>query len=435
MDSPYSHESLIQTWRRMRRRRQASGSKELAVGVDGARAETFEAALPYNLREISRRIHRTGPDGLPSYRFGPLLQFEHSKTGGGSRKIYVPRVRDQLVLRVMHEVVCAAAQKQLGTSLRPPKPTEMIDAFRRYAAGISCPFVLRTDIQSFFESVPRDRAAKRAASLIDEPITQGLLSRWSENIRARPAWHSGRGYDFAVEGLPPGLSLSSSLAELYLADLDAQAQKRFHWFRYVDDILVLCKSEADAHAAQAWVIEALESFNISISKPKTKIGKLQDGVSWLGLVHFNSETRAEPIRVRRWLKRFVSMKRHAAEQVRACSDSDSRESAVADFHRNLRKEVRGLGNSRPYWYARVSDQGLWKQLDSSLHAMIRSLHRLASLPAPSGRRLPSVHSTIAVRRQRLSAPHNADQGQCGTPLTSGPNADQGQITVCGAETK
>src|SRR5258705_7793683 len=382
----------------MRRRPHTTGLRELAVGTDGARAAAFEAGLQQNVREISRRIHRTDPDGLSSYRFGPLLRFEHSRIDGGPRNIYVPRVRDQLVLRVMHEVLCAAAQRQLGTSLNSQKPLEMIGAFRRDAAAISCPFVLRTDIQSFFESVPRERAIERAASLIDEPITLGLLHRWSKCITSRPAWHSGRVYDFEVEGLPPGLSLSSSLAQLYLVNLDAQARQRFHWFRYVDDILVLCRSEAEAHAAHDWVTEAIDTLGLSVSKSKTKIGRLQDGVSWMGLMHFNSETRAEPMRVRRWLRRFVLMRRRAAEQVRACSDFESRESAVARFHHDLRKEVRGLGNSRPYWYSHVSDEGLWRQLDSSLHAMVRSLHRLASLPAPSGRRLPSVHSTIAGRR-------------------------------------
>jgi hypothetical protein len=386
--------------------------RNLAVGADGTRAELFEAGLSQNLREISRRIHRTDQDDLPSYRFGPLLVFEHSKVGGVSRNIYVARVRDQLVLRVMHDVVCAAAQKQLGTSLKPPKPIEMVDSFRREVAAISCPFVLRTDIQSFFESVPRHRAAEHAANLIDERITQGLLLRWSEHIIARPAWHSGRGGDFLVAGLPPGLSLSSSLAELYLVNLDGQARKRLHWFRYVDDILVLCKSEAEAQAAHEWVCGAIENLSLSISIPKTKISRLQDGVSWLGLMHFNSETRADPVRVRRWLKRFVSMKRQAVAQIRACSDPEGRTSVVAAFHRNLRKEIRGVGNSRPHWYSRVSDHGLWKELDSSLHAMIRSLHRMASLPAPYGRLLPSVHSHIAARRQRLSAPQNADQGQC-----------------------
>jgi hypothetical protein len=434
-DSPYSVESLSRTWHKMRHHSRSLAIRELAVGADGTRAEAFEAGLSQNLKEISRRIHRTDHDGLPSYHFGPLLVFEHSRVGGVSRNIYVARLRDQLVLRVMHDLVCAAAQEQWATSLKPPKPIEMIDSFKRDAAAFSCPFILRTDIQSFFESVPRERVAEQAANLISEPITQRLLRRWSKHIIARPAWHSGRGCDFQVGGLPPGLSLSSSLAELYLVNLDSQAHKWLHWFRYVDDILVLCKSEAEAKAAQEWIRGAIENLSLSISMPKTKIARLQDGVSWLGLVHFNSETRADPSRVKRWLRRLVSMKRHAVEQVRACSDPESRAAAVAEFHHNLRREVRGVGNSRPHWYSRVSDDGLWRQLDSSLHAMIRSLHRLASLPAPSGRFLPSVHSNIAVRRQRLSAPQNAEQGQCvNSPDDSGLTADQGQIAARGAET-
>ncbi|MGA7414535.1 MAG: RNA-directed DNA polymerase, partial [Bryobacteraceae bacterium] len=347
----------------MRRRPHTSVKRELAAGADGTRAETFEAGLAQNLREISRRIHRTDQDGLPSYRFGRLLLFEHSKEGGVSRNIYVARIRDQLVLRVMSDVVCAAAQKRWGTSLKPPKPVEMIDSFRRDVATISCPFVLRTDIQAFFGSVPRDRVAEQAASLIDEPITRSLLFRWSEHIIAGPAWHSGRECDFPVAGLPPGVSLSSCLAELYLANLDGQAQKRFHWFRYVDDILVLCKSETEAQAAHEWVRGALENLGLSISMPKTNIARLQDGVSWLGLKHFDAETRADPMRVRRWLKRFVTMKRRAAEQIRVGADPESRVATVTEFHRNLRREIRGVGNSRPHWYSRVSDHGLWKQLD------------------------------------------------------------------------
>jgi hypothetical protein len=389
-----------------------SSIKQLAVGVDGTRAETFEARLAENLGEISRRIHRTDQDGLPSYRFGPLLMFEHSKVGSTSRNIYVARLRDQLVLRAMHGVICGAAEKELNTSLKPPNPIKMINIFRRDVAAIKSPYVLRTDIQSFFESVPRDRVTQQAASLVNEPLTQGLLLRWAGRIIARPAWHSGRGSDFSLAGLPPGLSLSASLAELYLLNLDAQARKRFNWFRYVDDILVLCKSEEEVQAAHEWVRGALEQLSLSISIPKTKIGRLHDGVSWLGLIHFNAETRADPTRVSRWLKRFASIKRRAAEQIRASSGPEAQLAAIAEFHRDLRSEVRGIGNSRPHWYSQVSDSGLWKRLDSSLHTMIRSVHRLASLPAPSGRFLPSVHSNISVRRQRLSAPQNASKGQC-----------------------
>ncbi len=204
-DSPYSVESLGETWQKMRRHPHALAMRVLAVGADGTRAETFEAGLGQNLSEISRRIHRTDQDGLPSYRFGPLLAFEHSKVDGASRNIYVPRVRDQLVLRVMHDVVCASAQSRLEISLKPPKPVEMIDRFRRDASGIPFPFVLRTDIQSFFESVSRDRVVEQAAGLIEEPITQSLLHRWPDlpGIRDEDAISRWRAYRPAFRYLLP----------------------------------------------------------------------------------------------------------------------------------------------------------------------------------------------------------------------------------------
>ena len=123
MTARYSTYAFMDLWQRLRRYDRQPEPKVLATGVDGVRCESFEANLEINLNEISRRIERQDDQGGPSYRFAPLLKIELPKSGGGSRSIHIPRIRDQLVLRAMHDALIEGAKSSLDVLLRPPAPT------------------------------------------------------------------------------------------------------------------------------------------------------------------------------------------------------------------------------------------------------------------------------------------------------------------------
>ena len=99
--SLFSPESLSAVWQRMRTHPVTGQPRELAAGVDGMKVASFERQLEANLAEISRMVARVADDGLPSYRFAPLLRFDQPKTSGGFRHIHIPRIRDQIVMRVI----------------------------------------------------------------------------------------------------------------------------------------------------------------------------------------------------------------------------------------------------------------------------------------------------------------------------------------------
>lgn len=427
----YGPDHLASVWNRIRHHPVSGRLRKTAVGVDGTRAEIFEANLSANLAEISRRVLRTAEDGLPSYRFGVLLCHDMVKPAGGVRRIHIARVRDQIVLRALHEDVQATAQRA-GTNLRVPSPAATTTSFRNVLRN--CPVVLRTDIQTFYDSVPRTLAVEQAARLDLHPISLKLMRRWDAEVLARPFWIPGTASDRPVAGLPQGLSLSASLSELYISSLDKDARTRFQYFRYVDDIAIACTSIREAEDALDWLTIRLGNLGLHLSATKTKIRRVEEGVPWLGLVHKDSRIEVEDGRVERWIRRFAAIRRNTVE--RLLVPGADHKAILSEFHLAIQGEISGRTSSRPSWYACADDIGKWRQLDSVLHSFIRSVHRISGAPEPQGRQLPSLHRAICGRRATffISAPSTADQGQCATtPILRGTTADQGHKAPDGAE--
>jgi hypothetical protein len=236
-----------------------------------------------------------------------------------------------------------------------------------------------------------------------------------------------------VPGLPQGLSLAASLSELWVSELDAEAQGRYRYFRYVDDIAIVCDSVGAAEDVLDWLLTQLRRLSLRLSPSKTAIIRIEEGVPWLGLTHFAGRSVVEMGRPERWLKRFAAIRREAAADLR--DPHADKTAALADFHKALRDEITGRTSSRPAWYAWVEDNGEWRAIDRSLHALIRSTHRLAGAPPPTGRQLPSVHRAVLSRRHHLSASSIADQGPCATLSRKGETiANQGHKAPDEAET-
>jgi len=85
------------------------------------------------------------------------------------------------------------------------------------------------------------------------------------------------------KGTPQGGVISPLLANIALNSLDwhlDQAGLRF--VRYADDFVVLCRTEAQVHEAQALVQQHLTSLGLTLSAEKTKLTKFREGFAFLG---------------------------------------------------------------------------------------------------------------------------------------------------------
>ncbi|WP_304650776.1 antiviral reverse transcriptase Drt3a [Tanticharoenia sakaeratensis] len=123
-------------------------------------------------------------------------------------------------------------------SLYRLKPANRDEVMKQLIGMISDGFnyhVLRTDISSFFESIPHDRILKKLKE--DQLLSQKSL-RLISGILFRYAWLAGT----PGIGLPRGLGISSYLSELYMREFDQRIKilgEVVFYARYVDDIVIL----------------------------------------------------------------------------------------------------------------------------------------------------------------------------------------------------
>ncbi|MBK1439668.1 hypothetical protein JHJ32_06705 [Parapedobacter sp. ISTM3] len=110
-------------------------------------------------------------------------------------------------------------------------------------------------IHAFFESPKEFRDAVKSGDL--------KLHRFPFRKNGKPV------------GFPQGLPISATLANLYLLKFDenilTDIVNRYEAFyrRYSDDIIVLCKPE-DAHFIENYMYDAIQNFNVDISREKTE---------------------------------------------------------------------------------------------------------------------------------------------------------------------
>lgn len=94
--------------------------------------------------------------------------------------------------------------------------------------------LIRTDIQSFYESIPR-------ADLTEKLLNNSLLTFSSKSLLQK-VFKSYERYTNGVDGVPRGIGVSAYLAEIYLSDFDKVIKGSsgvIYYARYVDDIVVV----------------------------------------------------------------------------------------------------------------------------------------------------------------------------------------------------
>lgn len=163
------------------------------------------------------------------------------------------------------------AMKQLETNLRSvhrleaPNRNRMIGQLYVALEGQLPRHILRTDIQSFYESVPHQALLSRlrvvgGISRTTFDLIKSLLNEW--------AAIGGRDI-----GLPTGVGLSAYLGEVFARQLDEAlvGHPSLHFYqRYVDDIVVVARSRLDRDALEALLTGSASSLGLTLNSGKTQ---------------------------------------------------------------------------------------------------------------------------------------------------------------------
>jgi RNA-directed DNA polymerase len=325
-------------------------------GSAGADAQTT-AHFGRRAEEELQRLHEQLRDG--TYRPQPVRRAWIPKPGSQEKRpLGIPAVRDRIVqgaLRHVLEPIFETEFAEHSYGFRPGRGAK--DALRHVDTLLKAGhvWVVDADLKSYFDTIPHERLM----ALVQERVGDGRVLALVESFLRAGVLEGTQGWQPTERGTPQGGVISPLLANLYLNPLDHQMEKAgWAMVRYADDFVVLCRSEAEAHAAlaavRAWVSEA----GLTLHPEKTRVvdASQPGGFDFLGY-HFE--------RGRRW-PRQKSLEK-LRERVRAkTSRLDGR--SLTDIVIDVNRSLRGW-----YQYFQHSQANVFAAVDGYVRRRMRSL--------------------------------------------------------------
>jgi RNA-directed DNA polymerase len=248
-----------------------------APGVDHITVEAFDKDADAQLVGLSEAL-RSG-----SYQPQAIRRVYIPKPGSyEQRPLGIPTVRDRVVQGAVRHVLEPIFEKEFAPhsyAFRPGRGCK--DALRRVdellRAGYR--YVVDIDLKSYFDTIPHHRLMDR----IRERVADGRVLRLIESF-LKAAIMDGLSEWEPEAGAPQGAVLSPLLSNIYLNPLDHRMMSGgYEMVRYADDIVILCRSRAEAEHALAQVRQWCEAEGLTLHPTKTRIVDVRtDRLEFLG---------------------------------------------------------------------------------------------------------------------------------------------------------
>jgi RNA-directed DNA polymerase len=243
-----------------------------AAGVDGQSIKDFEAGLKDNLYKIWNRMCSG------SYFPPPVRTVGIAKSDGRQRKLGIPTVSD----RVAQMVVKMYLEPDVEPNFHPDSYGYIRDRSALDAVGVvrkrcwKYNWVIDLDIKGFFDNIDHD--------LMLHAVKKHTASKWMllyiERWLKAPAQLENGSLVERKMGTPQGGVISPLLANIFLHHAFDEWMRLDHpsirFARYADDIVVHCRSEAQAQFMLRAMKRRLARCKLQLHPDKTKIVYCKD---------------------------------------------------------------------------------------------------------------------------------------------------------------
>lgn len=274
-----------------------------APGVDHVTVAMYDARRAQLLAQLSEDL-RTG-----RYRPQAIRRQWIPKPGGqGRRPLGIPTVRDRIVQTALCLVLEPIFEREFAAhsyGFRPKRGCK--DALRRVQALLDAGshYVVDADFRGYFDSIPHEPLLARLRARVTDGRVLALVEAFLQQqvLTDLEAWSP-------EAGTPQGAVLSPLLANVYLDPLDQlMAARGFEMVRYADDLVILCRTAAEAAAALAQLTAWATTAGLCLHPEKTRVvdATQPGGFDFLGY-HFERGYRWPRAKSLRTLKDRVRAK-------------------------------------------------------------------------------------------------------------------------------
>jgi RNA-directed DNA polymerase len=243
-----------------------------AAGVDGVTIEAFEKKLKNNLYRVWNRM------SSGTYFPPPVRRVMIPKGDGRERPLGIPTVGD----RVAQMVVKIDLERQVEPLFHPdsygyrPKKSALEAVGKCRERCWRYDWVVDLDIKGFFDNIDHFLMMHAVRKHTDCPWMLLYIERW---LKAPAEAEDGTQLE-RDRGTPQGGVISPLLANIFLHHVFDTWMSREHpdcpFERYADDIVIHCRTEADAQEVKRSVEQRLRQCKLEAHPEKTRIVYCRD---------------------------------------------------------------------------------------------------------------------------------------------------------------
>ncbi len=256
-------------------------TKGSAGGIDGVSILEFEKEKRKEILKLAEEL-KAG-----AWKPQPYMEIEVAKTKDPDevRKLGMTAIRDKIVQHAIKSVIEPRYEKIfLGNSYgyRPGKgATKAIRRVLQECNNKKMQYVLRLDIDNFFDSIDHEILQKRLIATGTESEIVRLIMLCVQMGKVK---QGSREWVETEYGTPQGAVRSPILSNLYLHSFDQFAVSQdVPYVRYADDFLFLTETKEQAEEILSKTEKHLEEkLKLKLNQPPTII-ELKDGFDFLGI--------------------------------------------------------------------------------------------------------------------------------------------------------
>ena len=233
-------------------------------------------------------------------------------------------------------------------------------------------FVLKLDIHDYFNSIDTDLLGEMLGRVIDDD--PALLAFLESLLKQDACIFAGREVQ-EKRGAMAGVPVASFFANVYLMDLDEQMEQRgITYYRYSDDMLMLCRSEEEKQQCLALVEEVMREKKLELNPDKQFSSGPGEPFPFLGCQFDHGKIDLSDGAVAK-LKRHIRRKAHKLHRQKEISWKKKARALIATMDHYFYDffGTRAFTWSRYYFPVLSSDRGL-KEIDAYMLEYLRYLY-------------------------------------------------------------